>query len=61
MVQDNSIEDLECPEQRNVCASPDDPGLIRPIRDSKRQADKVFVKVNAIETRSSNCHGADKC
>jgi len=49
--QDNSIEDLECPEQRDVSATPNVPGLIRPTRKSERQAEKVLMTVNAIETR----------
>jgi len=49
--QDNSIEDPECPEQLNVSGVPNIPGLIGPIRKSKRLAEKVLVRVNAIETR----------
>jgi len=49
--QDNSIEDLECPEQRDVSAAPNVPGLIWPTPKSKRQAEKILVTVNAIETR----------
>jgi len=49
--QDNSIEDPECPEQRDVSAAPNVPGLIRPTQKSKRQAEKVLMTVNAIETR----------
>ena len=49
--QGNGIEDLECPEQRDVSATPNVPGLIRPTQKSKRQAEKVLVTVNAIETR----------
>jgi len=51
MDQDNSIEDPEYQEQRDVIAAPNVPRLIRPTRKSKRQADKVLVTVNAIETR----------
>jgi len=51
MEQDNSIEDPESPEQRDVSAVPNVPGLIRPTRKSKRHAEKVLVTVNAIETR----------
>jgi len=32
---DNSIEDPQCPEQRDVSASPNVPGMIRPTRKSK--------------------------
>jgi len=49
--QDNSIEDPECPEQQDVSEVPNVPDLIRPTLKSKRQAEKVLVKVNAIETR----------
>jgi len=49
--QDNSIEDPECPEQRDVSAASNVPGLIRPTRKSKRQAEHVLMTVNAIETR----------
>jgi len=49
--QDNSIEDPECPEQRNLSATPNVPGLIRPTRKSQRQADNVLMTVNAIKTR----------
>ena len=51
MEQSNGIENPECPEQRDVNAAPNDPGLIRPTRMFKSQAEKVFVMVNAIETR----------
>jgi hypothetical protein len=51
MDQDNSIEDLESPEQQDVSATPNVPGLIRPIWKSKRHAEKVLVMVNAMETR----------
>jgi hypothetical protein len=47
----NCIEEPECPEQQDVCASPTAPGLVRPTRKSKRQAEKVLLTVNAVETR----------
>jgi len=47
----NGIEDPECPEQQDVSAVPNVPGLVRPTRKSKRQAEKMLVTVNAIETR----------
>ena len=47
----NCIEDPECPEQQDVCAAPNVPGLVRPTRKSKRQAEQVLVTVNAVETR----------
>jgi hypothetical protein len=37
MEQDNSIEHLESPQQRDVSAMPNIRGLIRPIRKSKSQ------------------------
>ena len=49
--QNNGIEDAECPEQQDVSAAPDVPGLVRPTRKSKRPAEKALVTVNAIETR----------
>jgi len=51
MEQENSLEDPECPAQRIVSAAPNVPGLIPPRRMSKRQAEKVFLTVNTIETR----------
>jgi len=51
MDQDNSIEDPESQEQRDVSATPNVPGLIRRTRKSKRQAELVLLTVNAIETR----------
>jgi hypothetical protein len=51
MEQHNSIEDPASSEQRDVSAAPNVPGLIRPTRKSKRHAEKVLAKVNAIETR----------
>jgi len=51
MQQDNSIEDPESPEQWDVSAVPNVPGLIQPTQKSKRHAGKVLVMVNAIETR----------
>jgi len=49
--QDNSIEDPDCQEQRDVSATPNDPGLVRPTQKTKRPAEKVVLTVNAIETR----------
>jgi len=49
--QDNSIEDAECPEQQDVSTMPNVHGLIQPTLKSKRQAEKVFVTVNAFQTR----------
>ena len=50
IAQDNGIEDPECPEQRDVSAPPNVPGLIRPTWKSQRPAGKVLT-VNAFETR----------
>ena len=50
----NCIEDPECPEQQDVRAAPNVPALVRPTRKSKRQAEKVLVTVNAVETRRNN-------
>jgi len=47
---DNSIEDPESPEQQDVSAAPNVPGLIRPPQRLKTFAEKVLVMVNAIET-----------
>jgi len=49
--QDKSIEDPECPEQRDVSAPANVPWLIRPTQKSRRQAETVLMTVNAIETR----------
>jgi len=45
------IEDPECPEQQDVSAAPNVPGLVRPTRKSNRQAETAFMTVNAAETR----------
>jgi len=47
----NCIEDPEYPEQQDVSATPNVPGLVRPTRKSKRQAEKVLLTVNAVEMR----------
>jgi len=49
--QYNGIEELECPEQQNVSAMPNVPGLVRPTLKSKRQAEMVLLMVSAVETR----------
>jgi hypothetical protein len=48
---ENNIEDLESPEQWDVTATPNVPGLIWPIWKSKRHAEKVLVMVHSIEMR----------
>jgi hypothetical protein len=45
----NCIEDPECPEQQVVSVAPNVPGLVRPTRKSKRQAEKILMTVNAAE------------
>jgi len=45
------IEDPECPEQQDVSAAPNVPRLVLPTLKLKRQAEKVFVTVNAVEMR----------
>jgi len=51
--QPNRIEDPDCPEQRDVSATPHVPGLIQPTRKPKRPAEKRLMTVNAIEMRRS--------
>jgi hypothetical protein len=51
MDQENGIEDPESPEPQDVSTSANVPELIRPIRKSKRQDEKVVVTVNTMETR----------
>ena len=54
IAHNNGIEDPECPEQQDVSVAPNVPRLVRPKQKSKRPAEKVFVTVNAIETRRNN-------
>jgi len=49
--QHNRIEDPECPEQQDVSAALNVPGVVQPTRKSNWQAENVLVMVNAIETR----------
>ena len=49
--QVNSIKDPDCPEQWDVSATPNVPGLILPTRTSLWQTEKGSTTVNAIETR----------
>jgi hypothetical protein len=51
MEQDKTIEDPQCTEQCDVSVSPNVPGLIWPIRMSKREAGKLLMTVNAMEIR----------
>ena len=52
--QYNGIEDSECPEQQDMSAEPNVPGLVRPTRMSKSTAAKVLVTVSAVETWRNN-------
>jgi hypothetical protein len=47
----NGIEDPECPEQQDDSAAPNVRGLIRPTQKLKRQAEKMLVMVNGVETQ----------
>jgi len=47
----NGIEDSKPPEQQNVCAAPNVPGLICPIRRSKKMVEKTLMTVNIMESR----------
>jgi len=47
----NGIEDSETPEQRNVSAAPNVPGLIQPIQRSKKTVEKALMTVNTMETK----------
>jgi len=49
--QDRRIEDPECPEQWDVSAVPNVPGLIWPSWKSHQRAETVLMTVNAIEIR----------
>jgi len=49
--QDYSIEDPECPEERDVSARPNVPRLIWPTRKSMREAEEVLMTDNAIQMR----------
>jgi len=42
---------VESAEMLDVNASPNVPGLFQPTQKSKRQAEKVLVMVNTMETR----------
>jgi hypothetical protein len=48
---DNGSEESETLELRDVSAAPNVPGLIRPIRQSKKKIEKPLLKVNILETR----------
>jgi hypothetical protein len=50
----NGIEDPEWPEQQNVSTAPKECGLVRPTRKSKRQAKKMLVTINVVETQRNS-------
>ena len=50
----NGVKDSETTEQWDVSAAPHVPGLIRPPRRSKIQAEQVLMVVNTIETERNN-------
>jgi len=47
----NGVENLEHPQQQDVSDAPNVPVLVWPTQKSKREAEKVLVTVNAVETR----------
>jgi hypothetical protein len=48
--QNNCIEDPEFPEQQDVSAAPNVPGLVQPTPKSMRQAENILMTVNAAKT-----------
>ena len=50
MELESGTEDSETPEQRNVIAASNVPGLIRPIQWSKKKAEQTLMMVNIMET-----------
>jgi hypothetical protein len=53
MEHNNYIKDPECPDQHDVTAAPNVPGLVWPTGKSTRQAEQVLVTVNAAEMRKN--------
>jgi hypothetical protein len=51
MELDNGSEVSETLEVQNGSDVPNRPGLIRPIRQSKKKVEKVLLTVNIMETR----------
>ena len=51
MELDNGSEDSETPEQRNVSAALNVPGLIWPIHRTRKKVEKPLMTVNMMETR----------
>jgi len=53
MELDEAVEDSATPEQRDVSATLNVPGLIWPTWRSKKMAQKMLLMVNTMETRSN--------
>jgi hypothetical protein len=53
MELDNDSEDSETPEVWNVSAALKVPGLISPIRDSKKKGETALQMADIMETRSN--------
>jgi hypothetical protein len=53
MELDNSIQDPESPELRDVSAAPNVPALIWPTLKSKRQGEKELVTDDEIKTKQN--------
>jgi len=51
MELDKGSEDSETLEQRNVSATQNVPGLIRPIQWAKKKIEKALMTINIMETR----------
>jgi hypothetical protein len=51
MELDNDSEVSETLEVQNVSVAPNVPGLLRPLRQSKKKVEKALVTVNIMETR----------
>jgi hypothetical protein len=47
----NGVQDPVCPEQQDVGTAPNVPGLVWLTRKLNRQAEKMFMTVNALEMR----------
>jgi len=54
MELDNGSEVSETMQVRNVSAAPNVPGLIPPIRQSKKKVGKALVTVNMMERRRNH-------
>jgi hypothetical protein len=51
MQLDNGSEEWETLERWDVSAAPNVPGLIRPIRQSKKNIEQALLTVNIMQTR----------